>query len=133
MSSARRMQSLLQDFDTIDALLTERIQASVSVTDPVAYRRLQSVLEMKASINAITKGLGTFLVTGESYFEFRFRQAGLQFEHFLQVYRSVLLSSEEKQWAAELRRRSSGALTQTRSVFALDKERRARLSEFLTA
>ena len=127
------MQSLLQDFDTIDALLTERIQASVSVTDPVAYRRLQSVLEMKASINAITKGLGTFLVTGESYFEFRFRQAGLQFEHFLPVYRSVLLSSEEKQWAAELRRRSSGALTQTRSVFALDKERRARLSEFLTA
>ena len=72
-------------------------------------------------------------MTGESHFEFRFRQAGLQFEHFLQVYRAVLLSSEEKRWADELRRRPSGALTQTRSVFALDKERRARLSEFLTA
>jgi signal transduction histidine kinase len=127
------MQSLLQDLDAIDALLTERIQAAVTIHDPVAYRRLQSVLEMKSNINAITRGLATFLATGEPQFELRFQQAEKEFDRYFQIYRAVLLSSEEKRWAVELQRRASGALSQAQSVFALDKERRSHLSGFLVA
>ena len=129
----RTMQSLLQVLDALDGLLVERIQASVSVEDPIAYRRLQSVLEMKANVNAITKGLGTYLATGKPQFERRIQLAESEFERFFKVYQYVLLSPEEKQWSTELRRLSTRCMVQAKSVIALDKQRRKHLVQFLAA
>jgi PAS domain S-box-containing protein len=129
----RTMKSLLQDLDAIDGLLTERIQASLSRDNPVAYRRLQSVLEMKVNVNAITKGLGTFLATGDPQFERQVQGAGKAFEHYYGIYRNVLLSSEEKHWSAELRRVFSRSLARADSVIMLDKQRRKDLTKFLEA
>jgi PAS domain S-box-containing protein len=129
----RAMRSLLRDLNAMDDLLAERIQTSLSSRDPVAYSRLQAVLEMKANVNGITRGLGTFLVTGDPQFEQGIQQAEDNFEHYYALYQNFLISSDEKRWSAELRRLSTRSLAQAKAIVALDKERRQHQAEFLAA
>ena len=128
---ALKMQQLFQVLDSIDDLLTERIQSSLSVKDPVAYRRLQAVLEMKANVNAIMKGLGNFLLTGDPQFELRIRKARQAFNRYLKVYQYVVLTPREARWSRELRRLSGVSLQLARTIIDLDKQRREKLTEFL--
>ena len=128
---AETLGQLFQDLDSIDDLLTERIQASVTVNDPVAFRRLQAVLEMKANLNAITKGLGNFLLTGDPQFELRIRQAEEKFKEYFTIYRAVMLTPQEELWSKQLRRLSVESLRLARSIIDIDKVRRESLAQFL--
>ncbi len=129
---ARTMEELFQALDSVDELLTERIQASVSVNDPVAYRRIQAVLEMKVNVNAITKGVGSFLLTGDPQFESRVRKAERDFKQYFTVYQVVVLTADEERWSQELHRLSAEVLRQARSIIGLDKQRRELLTVFLS-
>lgn len=129
---AATMEQLFQTLDSIDDLLTERIQAAVTVNDPVAYRRLQAVLEMKVNVNAITKGLGNFLLTGNPHFELRVRDAEKNFNRYFTVYKYVVLTPQEEMWSKQLRRLSGQSLRLARSIIDLDKHRRDTLADFLS-
>ena len=128
---ARQMQELQVDLDAIDALLKNRIQASVRADDPIAYRRLQVALEMQIQMNALMKGLGNFLLTGEERFQGRIAEARKAFSHFLQVYQVVLLSSEEKGWAEDLITRSNRSLAKAATITALQVRRSSGMKEFM--
>jgi PAS domain S-box-containing protein len=130
-AQARMMRQLLEDLDAIDGLLKNRIQASVTAEDPIAYRRLQVALEMQIQMNAMMKGLGNFLLTGEERFHQRIKEARKAFSHFLEVYQVVLLSSEEKAWAAELIRRSDRTLALAASVAELQVRRSSQMTAFM--
>ena len=129
---AKSMERLFFALDSVDDLLTERIQASVSVNDPVAYRRLQAVLEMKVNVNAFTKGVGSFLLTGDPQFEQRVRKAERDFNRYFTIYQVVLLTTEEEQWSKELRRLSVETIEIARTIIGLDKQRREKLAAFLS-
>jgi signal transduction histidine kinase len=124
------MDTLLATMEKLERLLTDRIQASVTVNDPIAYRRLQVVLEMQIQVNAITKGLGNFLLTGDTAFVFRLRSAETKFKHFAGVYQVVLLSREEKVWSAELRRRSQEVTALLGVILGLQQQRTVLLTDF---
>ncbi len=128
---ALQMQQLLVDLDAIDGLLKNRIQASVRADDPIAYRRLQVALEMQIQTNAMMKALGNFLLTGEERFYQRIEDARRSFSHFLEVYQVVLLSPEEKAWAAELIRRSGRTLGLAASVADLQVQRSSQMNAFM--
>jgi signal transduction histidine kinase len=127
-----RMDTLLGTMETLERLLTDRIQASVTVNDPIAYRRLQVVLEMQIQVNAITKSLGNYLLTSDTAFVSRIQTAEAKFKHFADVYQVVLLSREEKIWAAELRRRSLEVPALVGIVIDLQQQRTALLTKFFT-
>lgn len=126
-----QMQQLLVDLDAIDELLKNRIQASVRADDPIAYRRLQVALEMQIQTNAMMKALGNYLLTGEPRFYQRIEEARRSFSHFLEVYQIVILSPEEKAWAAELIRRSDRTLALAASVADLQVQRSSQMSAFM--
>jgi PAS domain S-box-containing protein len=127
-----QMRELLENLDRIDGLLKNKIEASVRADDPIAYRRLQVALEMQIQMNAMVKGLGNYLLTGEERFQKRTAEARRNFSHFLQVYQVVLLSSEEKAWAAELIRRSDRSLAMVASITELQTQRFSQMVEFMT-
>jgi signal transduction histidine kinase len=128
---ARRIQQLLGDLDAIDGLLKNRIQASVRSDDPIAFRRLQVALELQIQMNAMMKGLGNFLLTGEERFQRGIDEARQSYSHFVEVYQVVLLSSEEKRWAAELIRRSDRILTLASSVAEMQSVRSSQMAAFM--
>ncbi len=123
------MDTLLAATEKLERLLTDRIQASVTVNDPIAYRRLQVVLEMQIQVNAITKGLGNLLLTSDTAYVSRIRSAETRFKHFAEVYQVVLLSREEKVWSAELRRRSQEVTTLVGVIVSLQQQRTVLLTE----
>ncbi len=125
-----QMDTLLATMEKLERLLTDRIQASVTVNDPIAYRRLQVVLEMQIQVNAITKGLGNFLLTSDTAFVSRIRSAETKFKHFAGVYQVVLLSREEKVWSVELRRRSQEISALLGVIIGLQQQRTVLLTEF---
>jgi len=124
------MEALLKDLDAIDGLLTGRIQSSIKADDPLAYRRLQAALEMEVQANAIMKGLGNFLLTKQSQFESRIHRAEREFKKYFRVYQVVLLSDEEKQWAAELRRLSDESVELATVIIDLEKQKMQKSTEF---
>lgn len=130
---ARTMESLLRNLDAIDALLTGKIVPSITPDDPLAYRRLQAALEMEVNVNALTKALGDFLLTGQEKFEERIQRADREFRKYFNVYRNVLLSSEEAAWTAELRRLSDESLGIARVILDQEKRQTEKRAEFIAA
>lgn len=128
---AATMEALIKDLDAIDALLTKKIVPSIKPDDPLAYRRLQAALEMEVNANAITKGLGDFLLTGQSEFESRIHRAEREFKRNFKVYQIVLVSSREARWTDELRRLSDESLERARIIIGQEKDRMAKLTVFI--
>jgi PAS domain S-box-containing protein len=86
---------------------------------------------MQIQMNALMKGLGSFLLTGEERFQRRIVEARQAFSHFLQVYQVVLLSSEEKGWADDLIRLSNRSLANAYTITELQVRRSSGLTEFM--
>ncbi len=128
---AGALEQLFQSLDSIDELLAERIQASVSVNDPVAYRRLQAVLEMRVHVTAMTRGVVNFLLTGDPLFERRVGKAEGDFKQYFSIYQVVLLNADEDRWSRQLRRLSGETIRIARAIISLDKQRREQLAAFL--
>ncbi|HUI63586.1 MAG TPA: PAS domain S-box protein [Bacteroidota bacterium] len=127
---AEKMHVLLKNLDAIDSLLNKRIQPSITADDPLAYRRLKAALEMEVNVNALTKALGNFLLTGQPEFESRIELAEREFARYFRIYQNVLLSAKEKKWATELHTLSSESLEQAKSIIALEHRRSAQLAQF---
>jgi signal transduction histidine kinase len=131
--SAAKMRELLAALHAVDRLLTQRIQKSISVDDPLAYKRLQAALEMQVQVNAIMKGISSYLLTGESQYVDQFLAAEREFRKFYKVYQIVLISSQEKAWSAELSNRFTQSLALAGSIVDLQKERGEHLTAFMLA
>ncbi len=127
------LAALRKDLDGTNRLMVDKIRASVNAENPLAYRRLQAVLGMQVEVNTATKSLGDFLLTGESAYEERIHASEREFDQHFQVYKVVLLSSEERMWCADLRKRFDQTMVQTRSLIELQKRRKAHLAGFLAA
>ncbi|HSQ73992.1 MAG TPA: ATP-binding protein [Bacteroidota bacterium] len=130
-TQGRTLDTLNRRLEGLDRLLIDRIQNSVRVDDPIAYRRLQVVLGMQVQISAITKHLGSFLLTGDEQHVASIRKADAQFREFISAYQVLLLRPEEKTWASELRSRSDLALRFAETVLSLEYERRKQRAAFL--
>jgi signal transduction histidine kinase len=128
---AQTMEALLTSLDAIDELLKGKIIPSIRPDDPVAYRRQQAALEMEVAVNALTKALGNFLLTGESMFEERVRSSEEDFRAYFTVYRNVLLSAEEADWTATLRRLSNKSLGLARVILDQEKKKNTLLGTFV--
>jgi signal transduction histidine kinase len=132
-SQSRNMSALLKEVDEIEGLLKDRIVPSINADDPLAYRREQAALEMEVNANAMTKSLGNFLITGESEFESRLQHAGSEFRRFFDIYRNVLISSEEKGWTARLALLSGRSTGLAQVIADEHKQRTQKLSAFVLA
>ena len=127
------MSALLKEVDEIEGLLKDRIVPSIKADDPVAYMREQAALQMEVNANAMTKSLGSFLITGEPEFESRLHRAGSEFQRYFNIYRNVTISSEEKEWTARLDLLSAHFTELAQVIADGHKERKQKLSAFVVA
>ena len=127
------MSALLAQLQEIDKLLSDRILKSISVNNPIAYRRLEVALGMQVQMYALAKSLGNYMQTGEARYADQLNTADREFTEFLRLYNVVVLSTEEQQWADELQRRSNESLRLARVVIAMEDTRRIRLNAFVTS
>ena len=125
------MTDLLRSLNHMDALLSGKIQASIKPEDPLAFRRLQAALEMKNNASAITRGLEGFILTGNPQHESHVLSAEKEFERYFHAYQYLLISSEEKEWSAQLRRLADRSLGLAKQIIGLEKVRIRKLGEFV--
>ena len=130
---SRNMSVLLKEVDEIGDLLKERIVPSIKADDPLAYRREQAALEMEVNVNAMTKSLGNFLITGEPEFESRLHRAGSEFQRYFNIYRNVTIYSEEKEWTAKLALLSEHCTELAQVIADEQKQRTQKLNTFILA
>ena len=130
---SRNMSALLKEVNEIEGLLKDRIVPSIKADDPLAYRREQAALQMEVNANAMTKSLGNFLITGEPEFEARLHRAGDEFQRYFDIYRNVLISSEEKGWTERLALLSERFTGLAQVIADSHKERSRKLEAFVLA
>ena len=90
-------------FLAIDAILDEKIQASVQVGDPEVIDKMRAAMEMEININGIAKGLAKFLMTHQSQYLELVRDDEEDFKRAFRLYENLALRSKEKQSARELK------------------------------
>jgi methyl-accepting chemotaxis protein len=126
-----QIESLLTLLDDLEELLDEKVQASISESDSQAYQKLHAALEMEINVNRIAKGLGNYLRTHQEKYEQRVHKDEQDFQQYLQVYESLPLSSQEKQWATQIRQQFTQGVAILKEIIALEDEKKSDLAEFV--
>jgi methyl-accepting chemotaxis protein len=98
------IETLLKSYDQLDQILDEKIQTSIRKSDPQAYDKTQASMEMEININGIAKGLGYYLQTGQARYQDGIKQDQEDFNRFFNIYERLNLSSQERQYAQQIRR-----------------------------
>ncbi|HTO93825.1 MAG TPA: ATP-binding protein [Bacteroidota bacterium] len=132
-AQSRNMSALLATVDQIEGLLKGKIVPSIKADDPIAYRREQAALQMEVNANAMTKSLGTFIITGDPAYEVRLHHAEEEFQKYFAVYSNVLISSEEKGWKERLAGLADEAMSLAQAVADQHKARTRKMSAFTVA
>ena len=126
-----KQEEVSERFLGIDAILDEKIQASVQADDPRAIDKMRAAMEMEININGIAKGLAKFLMTHQPQYVERVRNDEGDFERAFQLYENLPLRSAEKQSATELRVMFDGTVKLVDEIIALHQEEEEDLREFV--
>jgi methyl-accepting chemotaxis protein len=126
-----QIESLLTLLDDLEELLEEKVQASISESDAQAYQKLHAALKMEVNVNGMAKGLGNYLRTHQEKYEQRVHKDEQGFQQYLQVYESLPLSSQEKQWATQIRQQFTQSMALVKEIIALEDEKKSDLAEFV--
>ena len=118
-------------FRGIDAILDEKIQASVQAGDPQAMEKMRTAMEMEININGIAKGLAKFLMTHQSAYVERVRDDEGDFNRAFRRYKNLSLRSAEKQAAAELSVMFDETVKLVDEIIVLHQQEEKDLREFV--
>ena len=118
-----KQEEVSERFLGIDAILDEKIQASVQADDPRAIDKMRAAMEMEININGIAKGLAKFLMTHQPQYVERVSNDEGDFERAFQLYENLPLRSAEKQSATELRVMFDGTVKLVDEIIALHQEK----------
>ena len=126
-----KMDLVLTNFDRLDEILDEQIQASIEVGAPGDAIKVHAALEMEINTNGIAKGLGNFLRTHDPQYEARVLKDEQDFNQFLAVYRDTELSPQERVWASEIETLFDETVDLSQEIIELDKVKEERLTQFV--
>jgi len=128
----KKVVTLFKNHEEMDNLLDDKIQVSIEPNEPQAYEKMQAAMEMEINVNRIAKGLGKYLIAHEAKYEERVLKDEADFRGFLKVYEGLSLTSEEKQWALQMRSLFEDSAKLSQEIIKLDKEIGAGRDEFVT-
>ena len=129
---AAKMQAFLTNLDEMEVILGEDVQASLTPDDPDDSLKVQATHEMVNNANSIAKDLGTYLRTHREQYAERVYDGEQDFERFTAIYEGLDLSSQERQWAADVHVLFDESATLAREIIELDKEQVLTLADFVT-
>ncbi|MCI0778855.1 MAG: hypothetical protein J4N32_02460, partial [Chloroflexi bacterium] len=126
-----KMDLVLANFDRLDEIIDEQIQASLQTGAPGNDMKLHAAYEMEINTNGIAKGLGNFLRTHDPQYEERVLKDERDFNEFLAAYRSTELLPREQVWASEIETLFDETVGLAQEIITLDKVKETRLGEFV--
>ncbi len=127
----KKMTTLLKNHEDMDALLDDKIQISIKPGGPQAYTKMQASMEMEINVNGIAKGLGEYLRTHLKEYEDRVSKDEADFRRFIDVYDTLTTTSEEKRWAADIRRLFEDTVILSKEIIQIDKEIGTKRDDFV--
>jgi HAMP domain-containing protein len=98
----RKLNLLAEYYIKADDILDEKIQAATKQDNPQLSIKLQASLEMEININENVKNLGNYLRTHQEKYKKFIIKDSKHFWKFINIYKNLDLSSDEKKWAENL-------------------------------
>jgi len=129
-AQTKNIKSVLSDFDAMDAILDDKIQAGIQANTLKAFRKLEAAMELEINLNGISKGLGGFLRTQEESQITRIKKDEEDFRTFLSVFRSLDLSTNERKWANEMATLFEVNMKRIEQIINLEKIEMKKLQEY---
>jgi len=127
----KKMKSLLNNLSEMDAILNEKIQASINQNDPLLLEKTRYSMELEININGIAKGLGNYIRAHDPVYEARVLDDEKDFQSFLSAYKGLALSTEEIQWAEQVERLFISSIEAAKSIIALEKKKGVMLADLV--
>jgi methyl-accepting chemotaxis protein len=121
-SQDQKIVTLLENYKKIDDILDDSIQISIRRNDPQRYEKTRTSMEMEININGIAKGLGNYLRTRQAQYEDRVTEDESEFKQALREYEGLTLSTQERQWARQVRSVFEETAKIAGEIIKLDKE-----------
>ncbi len=129
---ATKMEAFLTSLGEMEVLLDREIQVSDTPGDPDGSLKVQATHEMVNNANGIAKGVGNYLRTHQEAYAEQVSDGEQDFERFIAVYEGLDLSSQERQWAADVHVLFDESATLAKEIIELDKEQELALADFVT-
>ena len=129
---AAKLEAFLANLDEMEVILDENVQAPLTPDDPVASQKLHASHEMEISANSIAKDLGNYLRTHQERYAERVYADERTFDQYAAIYEDLDLSSQERQWAADIHVLFDESATLAKEIIELDKEQALVLADFVT-
>jgi len=89
---------------------------------PRAFEKIQAAMEMEINTDEVGKGLGEYLRTHDTQYEKGILKDEADFKSWLTTYKTLHLTSEEKQWATEIQHLFEDSIKLSNNIVKLDKE-----------
>lgn len=97
-----KFRTLLDNTKEVNNILDDKIQSSISITDPEAAEKSRMAMELEINIVEMETNVSHFLLTGDEDHYKEVQDAKIDFENYLNMYKNLALSANERQWAAQL-------------------------------
>jgi signal transduction histidine kinase len=107
----------------MDEILDKKIQVFIKPDKPQAFKKLQSLMEMEINNNGIAKSLGYYLRIHEDKYVKLIHQDEEDFTRYMEIYKNLNLSKQEKQWVKELNDLFIENLKLTKEIIILDQKK----------
>ncbi len=134
MDQANRREGLSraigQNFEELDEILGEKIQARIDLQAPDGPEKLMAVVDMETDIAEVGNWLGNYLRAPEVVYKVRVFDDAEDFWEELSRFKKLPLTAEEQHWAAELEDLLSQTQALITDVIALEDDLDANLAEF---
>ena len=129
---AAKMAAILSRFDEMGVILDEKIQPSLTPDVPESSRKLHAAHEMEISSKGIAGNLANYLRTHQETYAEQVSDGEQDFERFIALYEGLDLSSQERQWAADVHVLFDESATLAGEIIELDREQALALADFVT-
>ena len=117
-----RDTSIIKIYDEIDNILDKKIQSSIKPGEPQAYKKMQAAMEMEINVDEMAAELWEYLRTHQIEHAEHISKDGDDFKNFIEVYKGLALTSEEKQWVLDIRRLFEASVRLSAEIIKIDKD-----------
>ncbi len=114
--------SIIKIYEEIDEIMDEKIQSSIKPGEPQAYEKMQAAMEMEINVDEMAAELGEYLRTHQIEHAENISKDGDDFKNFIEVYKGLALTSEEKQWVLDIRRLFEASVRLSAEIIKIDKD-----------
>ncbi len=129
----QRLALLRENFDKMDEILMEGFKVHSESEEQGDYKKLRIVMEMRSKADEIRRNLSSYLANYQEQYENRIFEAQKELGILANAYKDMHILSKHGKWFERFDDIYAENLVIIKEIVTLDKNKRARLGEFVKA